>query len=623
VSTSWERIASHAGGTVAGLAAATSRTGETLLFAATPVGVFHSTDGGQSWRLPGVNPSVPFADVVAPSPHFADDQTLFVCGAGGLYCSTDAGDTWQRVLVGSRMLSVVVAPADTQDSLVVLVGTDADGILQSHDSGHTWTGANAGLLDLTVISLALSPCFETDRTAFAGTASGVYRTRNGGRSWRIVDVDVDEPAVQSLAVSPSFRDDKLVVAGTESDGLLVSTDGGATWHIPPALSQGGVAAVAFAPGGRSIAAATDSGIGISYDGGQTWHLMGAELEPVLSLLFNGPVLLAGLHRHGVVRCEDGGATWRAVNEGLSARLDTELVLSPNFAHDRTVFLGCLQDALRVSTDAGFTWEARTSGLYDLAIYGFAVSDSTVCLATSAGIRISQDRALTWQDSPMIDNAAKVVTTAHGVALTALEGDRLFMSEDEGRSWRALRNPFEGAEVIALAVSRDRTLFVATSGSTEVVLWRSVDGGERWQRWLVERAGGVSRMPLVVTVDGSVFVGLGGRVFKPLRNAQEVRSGERRPLWRGVDLGTAVIGITALCASPTFGEDHTLFAATNAGIFVSRDAGESFQPWNEGLDLDQTRMVCVAVSPTYGQDGLVYGLGLGGRVWRRRDDGAEC
>jgi photosystem II stability/assembly factor-like uncharacterized protein len=618
VSTSWERIASHAGGSVAGLAAATSRGGETLLFAATPVGVFHSTDDGHSWRLPGVNPSVPFADVVAPSPHFADDQTLFVCGADGLYRSTDAGDTWQRVLIGSRMLCVVVSPADTPHRLVVLVGTEADGILVSHDIGRTWTGANAGLLDLTVISLAVSPCFETDHTAFAGTASGVYRTRNAGRSWRSVDVGLDEPAVQSLAVSPNFADDKLVVAGTESDGLLISTDAGATWHTPPpSLAHGGVAALTFAPGGgRSIAAATDSGIGISQNGGETWHIVGAELEPVLSLLFSDQVLFAGLHRQGIVRSDDGGATWRPVNQRLTARLDTELVLSPHFDRDRTLLVGCLQDGLRVSTDAGVTWEDRTTGVQELTAYNFALSEKTVYLATSAGIRISRDGALTWQVSSLVDDPARVVTTGRGVALTALEGGKLFISEDDGRSWRGLESPFYGTDVITLAVSHDRTLFVATSTSTEVVLWRSIDGGERWQRWLVEPAGGVSRMPLADVVDGRVFVGLGGRVFKPLRNAEEVRSGERRPVWRGVDVGDGVVGITALCASPAFGEDHTLFAATNAGIFVSRDSGDSFHNWNEGLDLDQTRMVCVAVSPTYAQDRLVYGLGLGGTVWRR-------
>ena len=131
--------------------------------AATPVGVYQSTDAGRSWRLPGLNPSVPFADVVAPSPRFARDQTIFVCGADGLYRSTDAGDTWHRVLVGSRMLCVVVSAAGTPEMLVVLVGTEVDGILISQDRGRTWTGANAGLLDLTILSLAISPCFETDR----------------------------------------------------------------------------------------------------------------------------------------------------------------------------------------------------------------------------------------------------------------------------------------------------------------------------------------------------------------------------------------------------------------------------------------------------------------------------
>src|SRR5439155_22224290 len=108
-----------------------------------------------------------------------------------------------RVLVGSRMLCVVVSAAGTPEMLVVLVGTEVDGILISQDSGRTWTGANAGLLDLTILNLAISPCFETYLTAFAGTASGVYRIRNAGGYWRIVDVGLDGPAVQLLAVSPT------------------------------------------------------------------------------------------------------------------------------------------------------------------------------------------------------------------------------------------------------------------------------------------------------------------------------------------------------------------------------------------------------------------------------------
>jgi len=114
VAATWERLGGDTGGTVAGLAA----TGRSWVFAATPVGVYRSTDGGRSWTLPGVNSSVPFAEVVLPSPHFEQDRTLFVCGGDALYRSTDGGDTWQPVLAGSRMLSVVASSAE-----VVLAGS--------------------------------------------------------------------------------------------------------------------------------------------------------------------------------------------------------------------------------------------------------------------------------------------------------------------------------------------------------------------------------------------------------------------------------------------------------------------------------------------------------------------
>src|SRR6266700_7769317 len=104
----WELLADKPGGDVAGLAVAHAG-GEAIIFAATAVGVYHSTDGGQSWTLAATGASVPFAEVVAPSPHFNKDRTIFVCAADGLYRSSDAGDSWVAVLVGSRMFSVATA----------------------------------------------------------------------------------------------------------------------------------------------------------------------------------------------------------------------------------------------------------------------------------------------------------------------------------------------------------------------------------------------------------------------------------------------------------------------------------------------------------------------------------
>ena len=88
------------------------------------------------------------------------------------------------------------------------------------------------------------------------------------------------------------------------------------------------------------------------------------------------------------------------------------------------------------------------------------------------------------------------------------------------------------------------------------------------------------------------------------------------MWRSTALAEGVLAVTALRTSPTFAEDRTLFAATNAGVFVSRDNGETYQPWSDGLN--PLRMVALGTSPGYPTDGLVYALGLGGTLWRRRD-----
>ncbi len=210
-----------------------------------------------------------------------------------------------------------------------------------------------------------------------------------------------------------------------------------------------------------------------------------------------------------------------------------------------------------------------------------------------------------------------------MVLAALSDGGLLISDDGGLTWRAQDTEFGEAEISALAVSpgyaRDRTIFVATTSRSEVGLWRSTSGGQRWHPWLVE-PGRSDMLTLAVSPDYAfdeiVFVGLGARVLKPLQHMREVRSGKRRPVWRGTDLGEGATAITTLAISPGYAEDRTLFAATNAGVFVSRDGGDSYHPWSDGLT--QPRTVALAISPTYPADRLVYALGLGGTLWRRLD-----
>jgi hypothetical protein len=584
-----------------------------LVFAATPVGVFRSTDGGSHWVSPGSALTVPLASSVAVSPGFAHDRTLFACGADGLYRSSDFGDTWQRVLVGDGMLSVAVSIVEPDRGPLVIVGTEADGVLRSEDGGRTWTGANAGLLDLTAISVAVSPCFASDRTAFAGTASGMYRTRNGARSWRSVETGLEDAAVQCLLVSPAFADDHLVLAGTENNGLLRSVDGGSSWDSPPTLNSGSV--TALASGNGAFAAATERGVVFSHDGGQTWHATEhAPGEAILSLTFDNADLLVGFHRRGVCRSIDGGVTWHASQHGLSAMLDTELVLSAEFECDRTVFIGGPEEGVRVSNDGGITWEDRNAGLADVTVNSLAATAGGVWAATGHGVYVSHDCARTWRRSTTSVGSARIVAAGSSTVAAAFDGGHLVVSEDEGTTWRDLRLPVEESRIVALAVARGGAVLLTSITSAELTLW-CWESRRGWSRLLVEPSTGAVRVALSASssqpVEHGVLVGLGRRVLRPMRHAQEVRRGERRPIWLSAQPGPDVAHVTSLAVSPV---DRTVFAATNAGVFVSRDAGETFATWSDGLT--NPRIVSLAISPSFGQDQLVYALGLGGTVWRR-------
>jgi hypothetical protein len=170
--TSWERLVAFEGGMVAWLATARAADGAPHVFAATTVGVFVSTDRGLSWSPLGGAPQVAGVEVVVTSPGYADDGIVFAGALGGLYRWRAGGTGWEHLLSGSRVLSVAVAPGVGAE-LTVLAGTEADGALISRDSGRTWTGANAGLLDLEVLALAVSPGFEDDGLAYAATPTAV------------------------------------------------------------------------------------------------------------------------------------------------------------------------------------------------------------------------------------------------------------------------------------------------------------------------------------------------------------------------------------------------------------------------------------------------------------------
>jgi hypothetical protein len=579
----WQRLGGPPGGTVAGLAASGG-----VIFAATPAGVRSSTDGGCTWTSPSARGGVPFANVVG-----ASAGTVFAGGREGAYRSTDSGATWAQVLSGGNVLALAVVSADE-----VFVGTDSDGEQRTADGGRTWTSANPGLLDSTILALALSPHFADDRVGFAATASGVYRTRNGGRSWRAVEIGADELAGQARAVSPEW-----VLAGTESDGLLRSDDGGETFSRVTALGAHGVSAVVCSAAG-TLAAATDAGVAVSRDGGATWTMTGAELGPVLALTYlDDSVLLAGLVGHGVARSADDGATWTPSSTGLEARLLVSLIVA-----DDVLLAADLQAGIASSRDGGTTWQ----DLEDTPVFGLArAPGGSLFAASAAGVLRSTDRGSTWHALPGAPAEAVRAVAVGPRLVAAWPGGTVLASSDDGATWQPLGPSLAPADVVALAVADDGAVFAAALEGAALTVWRMDAQGDRWRRWLVEQSAEVVALgvPPTHAVDGALFVGVNGRVHHPVRGAAEVRAGQRRPMWRAVPVGDGSARVTAVVTSPRYGLDRSVFAGTSDGVFVSDDAGERFRRCGEGP------APASILALAYPEQGDLYALALGGSVWR--------
>ncbi len=248
-------------------------------FAARRSGLYRSMDNGRTWELAYASLNAPEAlptTAVALAPEFNYEPTVFAGLNGAILCSYDGGIHWQPGRLPAPLpaiSSLAVSPCYREDGMV-FAGTNEDGVLVSSDRGKNWILWNFGLLDLSVLCLAVSPEFAVDETLFAGTESGLFRSTNGGRAWKEVSLPIGFDAVLSLAISPNFTRDSSIFAGTENNGVLVSQDRGKNWKsVSETTRSEPVNSILLSPRAPDKALLILHGgtMKISKDGGISWR----------------------------------------------------------------------------------------------------------------------------------------------------------------------------------------------------------------------------------------------------------------------------------------------------------------------------------------------------------------
>jgi photosystem II stability/assembly factor-like uncharacterized protein len=195
--------------------------------------IYRSNDGGYTWQeLPGT----PFERkaVLSIAVHPVNSQELYAATVMGLFYSSNGGDGWTKVEsfdLATRQVSItdtdnlmvtldlwVVTDVvfDPFDSQVIFAATQHGGVWRSSDGGQTWSQAAAGM-DPNEIVAKLLPDPNYPNLLYAATiSSGVYVTLDGGQSWQSINTGLAPRNIVNLALS---EDSSILYAGAGSRGV--------------------------------------------------------------------------------------------------------------------------------------------------------------------------------------------------------------------------------------------------------------------------------------------------------------------------------------------------------------------------------------------------------------------
>jgi photosystem II stability/assembly factor-like uncharacterized protein len=626
----WTRLGPD-GGSISALVIDPQNTD--TLYAATGNGVFKSTDGAANWRYAsaGLPNRVIITLILDPN----NPATLYAALDGeGIFKTTDGGVTWNGARAGIPILygptgygDVVSIAIDRDDSMTLYAGTER-GVYKSIDGGANWTESNSGLpvspsgcyprCDLFyATAVAIDPqnsnhVFSAGVVTPAGrpSYSAGFHSDDGGATWF--------GAGSGLPVSWPFlsillkdRDSETLYTGNYL-GVFKSADRGVTWSLvensPGNASR--LMALTIDPGNPGTLYAMFSGprsggagkLVKSTDSGATWIEVGSGLESANFLNMsdtcscadtnagmaidprNPDTIYLGSMGDGVFKSTDGGATWRAANNGLSARPILSAVILPGNA---TLYA---TDGARIykSQDSGASWTAGAWAAPDHWI-------STLVMDPQAPDRIyvgtwqvedsppgkvyrTEDGGATWSDTNDDRNWSTIwsmaIDPSNPTTVYAGTETGVFKTVDGGGNWAAI-GPWGLSEVRSIVVDPQSPATVYALGQFvgTAPVFRSTDGGATWTALTngLPPCCGVRGLAIDRQNSANLFTGSASGVFKSVDGgATWTRS------------GLETMFVNSLAVDPQ--APDTVYAATPAGVYRSLNAGKSWHlldggpPW---------------------------------------------
>ena len=437
---------------------------QTIFVGTSGHGAFITRDAGKTWHAL-YEFSGEYVSLIAVDPR--NPQSIYLRTRGALYCSRDAGETWQRLDVGD----IVHALLFDSFSSRVYAATGGRGVLASDDRGATWQPLNTGLPQgAATLSLAQLDA----KTLLAGTQIGVYITHDAGLTWSAANDGMGAPQVHALDLNAQTG---ALFAATEN-GLYRADASDNFARVAGEMIQAPVLSIASVPSNpdQMYAGTYRHGILISRDGGASWNPAGDIFHERLSVTGiavdpqNDRNVFARVLFERIYKSTDGGSAWHAVWSGMPDTAEVEAIsIAPS---DPSRMFAGTDKGLYYSQNAGESWALR--GLDALTVFAIWIDPrdpNTVLAGATDGWYYTNNAGNAWTRSGLAQvSVSAIVRDANGVFYAGTKYDGVWVSRDnektlrsaQGRLWTRFGTGLDDVSIISLTIDDARGILYAVT-----------------------------------------------------------------------------------------------------------------------------------------------------------------
>lgn len=490
---------------------------------------------------------------------------------GGLFRTTDAGQTWTEVLTG-RITDIAYHPDNPTTYYAALSrGSDVNGgVYRSEDSGQTWTRLENGILSGSGFGrsrLAIAP--SDPQTLYALVNRGsvyLYKSVDGGDSWTTQNTNACEGQCSyNLCISVHPTSPETLLIGTIRHSR--STNSGVT--LTPLTSGWG--------SGQSVHQDTHV---VYYDRGGT----GRAADPNLYWVGTDG---------GLWKTENGGSSYQHLNEGLNIAQFYDVEVHPD---SRRMIFGGAQDNSSTRGNDSTEWNVTV-----------VTGDGFMNAIDPNNPNIVFQNSYPQGSFPNIarSNSGGAPNTFSFIGTTGMTGgpfpwvtpmdisydgntsalfvgsDRIFRSTNSGNNWTGISGDLSNGSINILNSEFINGKIVVLAGTQDGRIHRSPDAmaaSPIFEEITSNYPGGnVSDVAVDPTNVDRLYVTRAAFGLNKL-----YRTSNGGTTWDPVGNGLPDVPANSVAIDPLDG--NRVFVGNDIGVFLSTNAGDSFLPFMNGMPL---------------------------------------